>query len=100
MSKKDPISGDMNEKINFPQVNTGLSKTGGGGRVNTSWGFINWTPKKLLFASIALGVPYAIAIIASFVTGIYLITTILISVGILVALLVQITRWLDRSDDF
>ena len=100
MSKKDPLSGDMNDKINFPQGNTGLSNAQQGGKVNTTWGYINWTPKKLLFASIALGVPYVIAIIASFVTGIYLITTILISVGILVALLVQVTRSIDRSDDF
>ena len=100
MSKKDPISGDMDNRINFPQSNTGLSNAGQGGKVNTNWSYINWTPKKLFFASTALGVPYVVAVIASFVTGIYLITTILICVGILVALLVQVTRWIDRSDDF
>ncbi|VEP18317.1 conserved hypothetical protein [Hyella patelloides LEGE 07179] len=38
--------------------------------------------------------------IASLVAGIYLIVAILIGLGILVAFLFQVTRWLERDDNF
>ena len=99
MTQKDPLGKDLNRQSNLPQVSSGLSKSGGRGRVKTNWQ-VNWTKKKLSIASLLLGVPYLIAIVATAVAGTYLITGILIMVAILVAIVFQVTRWIDRDDSF
>jgi hypothetical protein len=99
MSEKDPLSEDLNQQSKLPQVSSGLSNSEGRGRVKTNWQ-VSWTRKKLIIASILLGFPYLFAIIATALSGIYLITGILIGVGILVAILFQVTRWIDRDDSF
>lgn len=100
MAKKDPLADDLNQKIKIPKINSGLSRANSGGRIKTNWGDINWTRKKLFFAALILGLPYVVAVIASLVAGIYLIVAILIGLGILVAFLFQVTRWLERDDNF
>lgn len=97
MSQKDPLNKDINQTSNLPQVSGGISKPGGRGRVKTNWQ-VDWTRKKLTTASILLGFPYLVAIIATAVSGIYLITGILIAVGILVGGLFLVTRWIERDD--
>ena len=100
MSQQDPLGKDINKKTSLPQVNSGLSGSRGRGQVNTNWKNINWTKKKIILVSIALGFPYAVAVIASLVAEIYLITGILIAVAILVAVLFLTVRWIDRNDNF
>lgn len=99
MSEKDPLSKDLNQQSKLPQVNSGLSSSGGRGRVKTNWQ-VSWTRKKIIIAFVLLGFPYLFAIIATALSGIYLISGILIGVGILVAILFQVTRWIDRDDSF
>ena len=99
MTQKDPLGKDINRHSNLPQVSSGLSKSGGRGSVKTNWQ-VNWTRKKLIIASVLLGVPYLIAIVGTIVAGIYLITGILVMVAILVAIVFQVTRWIDREDSF
>lgn len=99
MSEKDPLNKDINRQSKLPQVNSGISSSGGRGRVKTNWQ-VSWTRKKLIIASILLGFPYLFAIIATALSGIYLITGILIGVGILVAILFLVTRWIERDDSF
>ena len=99
MTQKDPLGKDLNQKSNLPQVSSGLTKSGGRGRVKTNWQ-VNWTKKKLIIASVLLGVPYLIAVVATAIAGTYLITGILVVVAILVAIVFQITRWIDRDESF
>jgi hypothetical protein len=100
MSPKDPLADDLNENINIPQVKSGLYRYSAGGRVKTNWQDIRWTRKKLFLISVILGLPYVTAIIASFVNGIYLITFILVGLGVMVALLYKVVRWLDNNNNF
>lgn len=99
MTQKDPLGKDLNKQSNLPQVSSGLSKSGGRGSVKTNWQ-VNWTRNKLIIASILLGFPYLFAIIATALAGIYLISGILIGVAILVAFVFQVTRWIDRDENF
>lgn len=99
MTQKDPLGKDLNQTSNLPQVSSGLSKSGGRGRVKTNWQ-VSWTRKKIVIASILLGLPYLLAVIATALARIYLITGILIGVAILVGVVFQLTRWIDRDDSF
>lgn len=99
MTQKDPLGKDLNKQSNLPQVSSGLSKSGGRGSVKTNWQ-VNWTRKNLIIASVLLGVPYLIAIVATIAAGIYLITGILVMVAILVAIVFQVIRWIERDDGF
>ena len=71
---------------------------GTGGRINTNLPDINWTQKKLVLTIALLGVPYVVAILACFITGINLIAYLLIGIAILVGLLVLAIRFIDRQD--
>lgn len=97
MSQKDPLNEDINQKSKLPEVYSGIGKSGGRGRVKTNWQ-VDWTRKKLIIAFILLGVPYLFAIIATALSGIYLISGILIGVGILVGVIFLVTRWIERDD--
>lgn len=98
MSDKDPLASSLNKKTRLPNVNSGITKSQQGGKVVTSWKKINWTKKKLFFTSVGLGFPYTVAVVATLVSGVYLITTVLVSVGLMVLLLSQLLRWLDRDE--
>jgi hypothetical protein len=99
MSPKDPLANDLNEKINLPQVKSGLYRYEAGGRIKTDWKDIKWTKEKLFLTSLVLGMPYITAIIASLVNGIYLITFILAGLGVMVVLVYKIVRWLDDNSN-
>jgi hypothetical protein len=99
MSPKDPLADNLNKSTNIPQVKSGLYKYDAGGRIKTDWKDIKWTRKKLFFASLILGVPYVTAVIASLANGVYLITFILVGLGVMVALLYKIVRWIDNNNN-
>jgi hypothetical protein len=97
MSPKDPLADNLNERINLPQVKSGLYRYNAGGSVKTDWKDIRWTKKKLFFTFLILGLPYVTAVVASFANGVYLITFILVGLGVMVVLLYKVVRWLDRN---
>lgn len=98
MSRKNPLSDDLNKNIKIPQAKTGLAQYPEGGKVRTDWKPIRWTRKKILFTSFALGLPYLIAVIATLASGIYLITFILVGLGVMVALLSKVANWLNKKN--
>ena len=71
---------------------------GSGGRVNTNWQHINWTPKKLTLAIALLGIPYVGATLACFIAGINFIAYLLIGLAIFVGLIVLALRLIDQTD--
>ena len=100
MSKKDPMADDLNAKSNIPKPGVGLSRPTSGGSVKTNWGNIHWTRKKLFIAAVLLGFPYGIAIVATLAAKVYLITSILIGLGIMVIFLYQLVRRIDTDGKF
>ena len=100
MSKKDPIADDLNANANIPKPRVGLSRPTSGGSVKTDWKNIRWTRKKLIIAAVLLGFPYGIAIAVTVAAKVYLISFILIGLGIMVFLLYQLIRWIDTNDRF
>lgn len=85
----------------IPNANTGLTKARRGGTVSTSsvWKNIKWTRNKLIATTIALGLPYLIGIILTWIAGMPVITYILIGVGTLVGFVCLVVSWID-SDEF
>lgn len=75
-----------------------LPKAGRAGAIQTNWKTIDWTPKKLLIASILIGAPYLAGVIASFLAGLFVITSILIGLGVFVGILYGILRWLEQAE--
>lgn len=66
--------------------------------IHTNWKDINWTPPKLIFASVVLGIPYLTAILVTFTSKMMPITAILIGLGLMVLLLVLLLRWLEQAE--
>ncbi|GAB4242869.1 MAG: hypothetical protein Kow0049_32290 [Stanieria sp.] len=93
---------DQFKKIRGGRISAGgsnpLPKGGKGGSIQTNWKTINWTPKKLLIASILIGVPYLAGVIASLLAGLTMITFILIGLGLFVGILYGILRWLEQAE--
>ena len=85
----------------MPAAHTGIEKGGskGGGGVSTKWKDIKWTRNKLVGTTIALGLPYLIAVIITWMAGMNVITYILIAVAMLVGFIFLIVGWID-SDEF
>ena len=98
MSGKDPLAGSLNENANVPQVGSGIPKSRKGASVGTNLRPIKWTKKKLFFTSFGLGFPFVVAVVATLVAGAYLITMTLVSVALMVLLLSQLTRLIDRDE--
>ncbi len=98
MPGKDPLAGSLNENVNIPKVSSGVPKPGRGASVGTKWKPIKWTRKKLFFTSFSLGFPFVVAVVATLVAGAYLITMTLVSVALMVLLLSQLTRLIDRDE--
>lgn len=69
-----------------------------GGKVQTNWGNIRWTKKKIIFVSLLLGTPYVIALIVSWVAIGKLITYILLGVAVLFGLIAVLLRSLDSEE--
>ncbi len=98
MAGKDPLAKNLDKNAKIPGVESGTPRAGGKARVNTNWKPIKWTKKKLFFTSFGLGFPYVVAVVATFVIGAYLITFTLIGVALMVLLLSQLTRLIDRDE--
>ena len=69
---------------------------GGGGRIETNWKDINWTPTKLVIVIAVLGIPYLIAIIISFMVGNNLIAGTLVCLAIFVGLMFLALRFIEQ----
>lgn len=67
-----------------------------GGRIETNWKDINWTPTKLVMVIAVLGIPYLIAIIISFMVGNNLIGGTLVGLAILVGLMFLALRFIEQ----
>ena len=74
------------------KVPTGL----GGGKIETNWKDINWTPTKLGMVIVALGIPYLVAIVVCFAVGNNLIAGTLIGLGVLVGLMFLALRFIEQ----
>lgn len=98
MAGKNPLSKNLSRNANIPKVNSGVPKMKNGAEVSTKWKSIKWTKKKLFLTSFGLGFPYTVAVVATFVIGAYLITFTLIGVALMVLLLSQLTRLIDRDE--
>ncbi len=81
-----------------PSAPTGLEPRGEDG-VGTRWKDIKWTRNKLVGTTIALGLPYLIAVIITWMAGMNVITYILIGTAMLVGFIFLIVGWID-SDEF
>ncbi len=92
--QKDPFI----RSSGVPSAPTGLEPRGEGG-VGTRWKDIKWTRNKLVGTTIALGLPYLIAVIITWMAGMNVITYILIAVAMLVGFIFLIVGWID-SDEF
>lgn len=68
------------------------------GRIQTDWQEIQWTKRKVVIATIILGVPYAIAVLAALGAKNYIVTAILLGLGVLVGAIALILKWLERAD--
>ncbi len=82
----------------MPKATTGLEPKGEVG-VGTKWKDIKWTRNKLVGTTIALGLPYLIAVIITWMAGMNVITYILIGTAMLVGFIFLIVGWID-SDEF
>ena len=74
------------------KVPTGL----GGGKIETNWKDINWTPAKLVIVVAVLGIPFLIAIIISFMVGNNLIAGTLIGIAVFVGLMFLALRFIEQ----
>ena len=85
----------------LPGTGAGIEKAGSraGHKVETNWKDIKWTRNKLVGTTIALGLPYLLAIILTWIHGAPVITYILIGVGMLTGFVFLIVGWID-SDEF
>ena len=85
----------------LPGATAGIEKGGSraGKGVNTNWKDIKWTRNKLVGTTIALSLPYLLAIILTWIVGAPVITYILIGVGMLTGFVFLVVGWID-SDEF
>ena len=83
----------------LPKAATGLTKISRGGGVGTNWKDIKWTKNKLVATIIALGLPYLLAIVLTWMRNMPVISYILIGVGMLVGFVFLVVGWID-SDEF
>ena len=95
----DPNS-SYSKSSNIPKANTGIEKGGSkaGGGVETHWKDIKWTRNKLVGTTIALGLPYLIGIILTWMAGMNVITYILIGVAMLVGFIFLVVGWIDSNE--
>jgi hypothetical protein len=100
MAKQDPLPNYRKQggQISSEGSSSSIPKSGGSGKIQTNWKSIEWTPKKLLIATILIGAPYLGGIIASLWGGMTLITLILVGLGILVGILYGVLRWLEQTE--
>ena len=94
--QKDPVQlGKM--KTEMPKVSTGIQAGGNG--ISTNWKDIKWTRNKLVGTTIALGLPYLIAVIGTWTVGAKFFTYVLIGLAMLVGFVFLIIGWIE-SDEF
>lgn len=72
--------------------------TGAGGRINTSFQDIKWTPRKLTVTTALLSIPFLIAVIISFAVGNNLIGFVFLSLGAFVVGMYLLLRYIERAD--
>ncbi len=70
----------------------------GGGKIQTNWQDIKWTPTKRILITAVLIVPYLIAIAGCLVSGFNFIAYILIALAIMIGLLFWALRLIDKAD--
>jgi hypothetical protein len=91
--KKEP----KNRADNF-RKNHYLPPAQRGGKVQTKWKDIEWTPKKKAIAIAGLGGPYLIVVLLLFAARITVIGYFLIAVGLLFGFLAWFVRWWSTSE--
>jgi hypothetical protein len=72
--------------------------SGGGGKIQSNWQDIKWTPTKRIVITAVLIVPYLIAIAGCLVSGFNFIAYILIALAIMIGLLFWALRLIDKGD--
>ncbi len=85
----------------LPGAQAGIEKGGSraGEGVSTKWKDIKWTRNKLVGTTIALGLPYLLAIVLTWIAGVPIFTYVLIGVGMLTGFIFLVLGWID-SDEF
>jgi hypothetical protein len=78
--------------------NHALPRAQRGGKVQTNWKTIEWTPKKKAIAILGLGSPYLIVILLTFTAGMKVIGCLLVGVALLAVFLVWFLRWWSTSE--
>ncbi len=71
---------------------------GGGGRIQTNFSEIQWTPKKKAIVTAVLGFPYGFATVVCFGTGVYIGGYILLGLLVLMGLVLLTLRLIDRGE--
>lgn len=71
---------------------------GGGGKINVNFQEIKWTPKKLILAFAALGIPYSIVLFAIIKAGYTVVAIILVGVAIFVGAIYFTLRFIENGD--
>jgi hypothetical protein len=72
--------------------------SGGGGKIQSNWQDIKWTPTKRIVITAVLIVPYLTAIAGCLVSGFNFIAYILIALAIMIGLLFWALRLIDKGD--
>ena len=72
--------------------------SGAGGRINTKFQDIKWTPRKLTLTIVLLSIPYLIAVAVSFLVGNILIGCVFLGVGAFVVGIYLLLRYIERAD--
>ena len=80
------------------EVKVPAAAPGGGGRVDTNWKDIHWTPAKLGIVSTVLLAPLTFAIVVSFQAGNSLIGIVLIGLGLFVGLMYLALRFIENNE--
>lgn len=98
----------MKEKHNLPKkIKKGKSGQAGfeapglggrGGKIETNWKDIHWTPAKLGIVSTVLLAPFTFAIVVSFQAGNSLIGIVLIFIAMLVGLMYLALRYIENNE--
>lgn len=72
--------------------------TGSGGRINTNFQDIKWTPRRLTITIALLSIPYLIAVAISFLIGNNLIAFVFLGLGALVVGIYLLLRYIERAN--
>ena len=84
-------------KVNKPQDRAPLLG-GGGGKIDTQWQDIKWTPKKLAIAFAVLGIPFLVVMVLIFKSGSSFIGLVFVGMAIFMGLMYLALRFIDNNE--